>query len=107
MEINKRVIEGFNEFSVSSGQLAVAPKYAQTACLSEAEIAVWTNRVPQHEPWQRQLEIDTEFLNESTMEHKKNVRHKKQWDNDSEIGHKSISKIDGNKVIERGKLWRR
>lgn len=107
MKVNENVVKGFNEFPVSSGQLDIGPKYASTACLSDSKIAVWTNRVPQHEPWERQLEVDTKLINVATDEYKRNVRHNKQWDNDTEIGHKSISKIDGDANIDRGKFWRR
>lgn len=107
MEVNQSVVEGFTEFDISGSQVSIGPKYASTACLSEAQIAVWTNRVPKHEPWPRQLVVDTEFINASTDEHYRNVRHNFQLDPDSEEGAKLIGKLEGDTTIKRGMFWRR
>lgn len=107
MEINTDVVEGLPDFNLSPAQSAVAPPYATSACLSVSLIAPWTNRVPEHEPWPRQLSIDTKHINDATDEYKRNVRHNQQHDPDSPAGKKKISKLDGDFNIVRGKYWRR
>lgn len=107
MEINKHVVDGFTEFDIGASQQSIAPKYASIACLSEAMIAIWTNRVPQYEPWPRELMVDTKFINESTDEYMKNVNHNLQLDPDSEVGAKKIGKLEGDVTITRNKFWRR
>lgn len=95
------------DFGLSPSQSGIAPEYATAACLSDSLIAPWTNRVPEHEPWPRQLSIDTEHINGSTDEYKRNVRHKQQHDPNSATGQNLINKLDGDFSIERGKYWRR
>lgn len=79
------------------------PRQAATAAYSEAQFAVWTNRVPQHEPWPRTLMVDTEGLNAPTEEHAKNTRHNPQYDEN----HKDVGRVEGDETTERGPLWRR
>lgn len=106
MEVNNDVtIEP--DFNLSPAQQGISPIYASMACLSKSLIAPWTNRVPEHEPWPRQLSIDTEHLNSDTDEYKRNVRHKQQHDPRTDAGKKNINKLDGDFTIKRGDYWRR
>lgn len=79
------------------------PRQAAVASYSEAQFAVWTNRVPLHEPWPRTLMVDSENLNEKTDEHTRNTRHNPQYDAD----HKDVGRVEGDETTERGPLWRR
>lgn len=82
------------------------PKAADVACLSGAKKAVWTNRVPQHEPWPRTLMADS-TVDTQTDDYKKNVHHNPQYSNVGESGRKPIGKVEGDETITRGKFWRR
>lgn len=87
-----------------SGQINdYKPRQAARAHYSEAQFAVWTNRVPQHEPWPRTLMVDTEGLNAPTEEHAANTRHNPQYDAD----HKDVGRVEGDDIIIRGPFWRR
>lgn len=83
------------------------PRQAAASSPSGAIYAVWTNRVPQHEPWPRTLMVNTENLNTTTDEHEFNTRHNPQFTEDSEEGRKQIGKIEGETEITRGPFWRR
>lgn len=107
MEVNQNVVTGFQEFDMPPSQKSVAPKYASPACLSEAQLALWTNRVPQHEPWPRVMKVD-ETINKQSDEINKNVRHTDQYDNTtSPDGLQPIGRVEGTETIDRGPLWRR
>ena len=87
-----------------SGQIDdYKPRQAARAAYSEAQFAVWTNRVPQHEPWPRTLMVDTEGLNGPSEEHHSNTRHNPQYDED----HKDAGRVEGEDIIIRGPFWRR
>lgn len=104
--VNSSVVNGFEEFS-STFHVEGVPKYASPACLSDAKKALWTNRVPMHEPWPRVMKVD-ETINEKSDEPNKNVRHTDQYDNvTSPDGLKPIGKTEGTTDIPRGKFWRR
>lgn len=109
MEVNNSVVNGFNQFDLSQSQSRIAPKYAASACLSGALIALWTNRVPQHEPWPRTLKIDDSSVqNIKNDDYKKNVGHKDQYDNTTRpAGRQPIGMVEGDEDITRNDLWRR
>lgn len=103
MEVNAHVIKPFPNIDPFANLV-----YATPSCLSVAQIALWTNRVPEHEPWPRVLKGDTENKNEKTDEYKKNVHHHDQYDNEtSPKGREPIGKVEGDEVIKRGPLWLR
>jgi hypothetical protein len=107
--INQPVVTGFQEFPLNGQEQEYAPKYASPACLSEAKAALWTNRVPAHEPWPRVMKGDTTPPpNAENDEYTKNVRHHDQYDNEtSPAGLEPIGKIEGDEKITRNKFWRR
>jgi hypothetical protein len=107
--INFNVVNGFQDFNLDGLQSQYAPPYASPACLSEAKAALWTNRVPEHEPWPRVMKGDTTPPpNEMNDEYKKNVHHYDQYDNKtSPDGLEPIGKIEGDQEIKRNKFWRR
>lgn len=109
MEVNQAVVNGFQEFDMLPAQEAIAPEYADDACLSEAEIALWTNRVPDHEPWPRVMKGNTAPPpNSKNDEYKKNTKHNDQYDNVTDpSGRQPIGKVEGDEDIPRGPLWRR
>lgn len=69
--------------------------------------ALWTNRVPMHEPWPRTMMVDTPNLNTLSSEPEYNINHNPQFTDDVEEGSKSIGRIEGEDEIERGPFWRR
>lgn len=83
------------------------PRQAGVSQASDAGFALWTNRVPQHEPWPRTLMVDTPNLNKETNEHEYNINHNPQFNDDSPVGSKKINRVEGEEVIPRGKFWRR
>lgn len=83
------------------------PRQAGIAERSYAGSALWTNRVPQHEPWARTMMVDTPDLNKVTDEHGYNINHNPQFTDETDDGRKSIGRIDGDEVYERGPFWRR
>lgn len=109
MQVNKNVVNGFTEFNLGAGYDDYVPKYASPACLSDAKQALWTNRVPMHEPWARVMKGDTNPPpNSQNSEYKQNVHHYDQYDNQSNpIGIEPIGKIEGDEKIDRGMFWRR
>jgi hypothetical protein len=108
LKVNEMVVNGFVPFNTGISS-AVAPPYATPACLSEAKQALWTNRVPDHEPWPRVMKGDTNPPpNSKNEEYKKNVHHFDQYDNQSSPeGLKPIGRVEGDEDIDRGPLWRR
>lgn len=108
MEVNRHVVNGFIPFNLTPFHIPFVPIFATPACLSEAEQALWTNRVPMHEPWPRVLKVDTSNLNSQTDEYKKNIHHNDQYDNTSNPnGIQPIGKVEGNETIPRNQFWRR
>jgi len=74
----------------------------------ETELAPWTNRVPEHEPWPRVMMQDSDdtvnTVNDGPLN---NVDWIEQYDNVGEEGRKPIGKIEGTEEIERERFWRR
>jgi murein DD-endopeptidase MepM/ murein hydrolase activator NlpD len=83
------------------------PRQAGVSEQSASELALWTNRVPQHEPWARTLMVNTTGLNTTTEEHEYNTRHNPQFTDDTEAGSKGIGRVEGDDEITRGPFWRR
>lgn len=108
-QVNLPVVTGFTPFEMGTNRAAYAPPYATAACLSEAMQALWTNRVPMHEPWPRVMKGDTNPPpNSKNEEYKKNVHHFDQYDNEtSPAGLQPIGRVEGDEDIPRGPLWRR
>lgn len=72
------------------------------------QIAPWTNRVPEHEPWPRVLKQDSDDdVNSENNSYLNNVDWINQFDNVGEEGRKPIGKVEGDETIERGRFWRR
>lgn len=104
--INEPVVNGLPDYT-SELYLTGLPKRADPACLSEAKAALWTNRVPDKEPWPRVLMGDTPSANGPNDEYTKNVHHEPQYNNVGESGRKDIGIVEGDETIPRGELWRR
>ncbi len=83
------------------------PRQAGISSQSGAELALWTNRVPQHEPWGRTLMVNTPNLNAKTDEWEYNTRHNPQFTDETEAGSKGVGRIEGEEDIPRGPFWRR
>jgi Membrane proteins related to metalloendopeptidases len=79
------------------------PRQAGRAYYSEAQFALWTNRVPQHEPWPRVMMGDTLHINAPSEECDRNTRHNPQYDEN----HKDVGRVEGEDEIKRGPFWRR
>lgn len=109
MQVNQNVVTGFTPFETSSFYVPFIPKYAKQSCLSVAMQALWTNRVPEHEPWPRVMKGDTNPPpNSANDEYKKNTHHWDQYDNiTSPEGLEPIGKVEGDENIPRGEFWRR
>jgi hypothetical protein len=102
--------EYHNQVEEQSGASTVSgfmPRQAASAVSSETGPAVWTNRVPQHEPWPRTLMGNNKDLNMPSDEHEYNTKHEPQLTDSSDAGSKLIGRLEGEIVIERGPLWRR
>lgn len=84
-----------------------APKWPGISSVSGAQRAVWTNRVPTHEPWARVMMGNTLHINAESDEYTQNVNHAPQLDPDSDVGAKLIGKLEGDEYITRGPFWRR
>lgn len=97
------------DYGLSSEYIAYCPKYASVACLSDAMQALWTNRVPQHEPWPRVMKGDTTPpANAKNDEYTKNIHHNDQYDNiSSPEGLQPIGRVEGDEDIPRKDFWRR
>lgn len=83
------------------------PKEAEPSQASLTSLAVWTNRIPMHEPWARVLLVD-ETTNGPTDNYHQNVNHKPQI---ADLGTKGtsgqIGRLEGDEIIQRNKFWRR
>jgi hypothetical protein len=74
----------------------------------ETEIAAWTNRVPQHEPWPRVLMQDSDDpVNAENDGYKNNVDWIEQYDNEGQAGREPVGRVEGDETIDRGRFWRR
>ena len=83
------------------------PKRAAPTEESLTSLALWTNRMPMHEPWPRVLLVD-ETTNDSTDNYHKNVNHKPQIaDNHTEETSGKIGRLEGDEITERNPFWRR
>lgn len=95
-------------------------EYAQDAVVSEADMALWTNRVPAHEPWGRQLKCQPrrdpnadqpyDFVgnldyNDMSPQQRQDVN--RHHDNHLPDESAWVGKIDGSDTIKRNPLWRR
>lgn len=71
--------------------------------------ALWTNRVPEHEPWARVLKQDSDDnVNEQNDGYKNNVDWIDQFDDQtSPDGIEPIGKVEGDETIDRTRFWRR
>jgi len=73
------------------------------------QIAPWTNRVPEHEPWPRVLKQDKDDpVNQSNSGYKNNVAWIDQFDNGGATNSREpIGKTEGDETVTRGPFWRR
>lgn len=80
-----------------------------TVNASDTQISIWTNRVPQHEPWPRVMMQDSSApVNSTNQSYKNNVAWTPQFDNNtSPNGMEPIGRIEGDATIPRGMFWRR
>ncbi len=107
MEVNQSVVTGYTPPALDGAYSSYIPPQATPACLSMAMQALWTNRVPLHEPWPRVLKGDS-TPNAKFDEYKKNVHHLDQYDNmTSPEGLQPIGKVEGDEDITRLEFWRR
>jgi hypothetical protein len=86
--------------------------YVVTLEADATELAAWTNRVPQHEPWPRVMKQDSDdTVNEQNDGYTNNVDWIDQYDNivrdNDPSGREPIGKVEGDEEIDRGKFWRR
>jgi len=104
---NEDVVQDFENYAPSFAD--VQPPFAEKACLSLTEIAPWTNRVPDHEPWPRVMKQDLEDpQNEMNDGYKNNTDWVDQYDNvSSPKGREPIGVVEGDFENDRGPLWRR
>lgn len=107
LKVNESVINGFKQFPLSSYYFSVIPKFADKSCLSDAENAPWTNRVPEHEPWPRVMEGNTKGINSPSDEYKRNTHHRDQYVDDGDTASKQIGVVEGDHKNDRNPLWRR
>ena len=105
--VNVDVVKDYEQYNepFEDGQPPFSPK----SCLSLAEIAVWPNRVPEHEPWARVIKQDSDDpINNENDGYLNNVDSIDQYDNvSSPKGRKPIGKVEGDEAIERNQFWRR
>jgi len=106
LQVNQNVVNGLNPIPVENYYFPTLPKVANPACLSEADNAPWTNRVPQHEPWPRTL-MGNNSSNSPNNESQYNTSHVPQFVDDGGEGSHSINRVEGTDVIQRGQFWRR
>jgi hypothetical protein len=107
LKVNESVINGFKTFPLEGYYFASIPKFAKESCLSDAENAPWTNRVPEHEPWPRTMKVNTNHINTETDEYKRNTHHNDQFSDTGGKDSKDIGVVEGDYINERNDLWRR
>lgn len=105
--VNEEIVVDFEVYAESHTD--AQPVYANQSCLSDTEIAIWPNRVPEHEPWARVVKQDSDDpLNKENDGYLNNVDSIDQYDNvTSPKGRKPIGKVEGDENIERNQFWRR
>lgn len=91
----------------ASGPSITAPTIEVDPALTQ--ISIWTNRVPQHEPWPRVLEQSSDQpVNAQNTGYQNNVQWVDQFSNGAdEASAQPIGRVEGNVVIDRGMFWRR
>lgn len=83
------------------------PRVADPSRPSLTSLAVWTNCKPEHEPWARQLLMDS-TVNERSTGPDYNVNHFPQFDDDNtEETSGQIGRIYGNYETPRNPFWKR
>jgi hypothetical protein len=83
------------------------PKQAAPSQVSQTSLAVWTNRMPMHEPWPRVLLVDS-TTNKPTDSYHFNVNHLPQIaDLGTEKTSGQIGRLEGDEITERNPFWRR
>lgn len=107
LKVNEDVINGFKPFPIGGFYTSLIPKFASSSCLSDAENAPWTNRVPDHEPWPRVMEVNTKGIDKPTDEYKRNTHHNDQYIDDGGAASEAIGVVEGDQTNQRGKYWRR
>lgn len=84
-----------------------APRQARTTRPSLTSLAVWTNCMPQHEPWARQL-LMNDTVNSPDSGPEYNVNHFPQWDDDNTEAHSGkIGRVYGIEETKRNPFWKR
>lgn len=75
----------------------------------ETQIAPWTNRVPDHEPWPRVIMQDSDdTVNSQNSGYINNVDWVEQYDNTTTPdGREPIGQVEGDEELDRGMFWRR
>jgi hypothetical protein len=93
---------------IAAGGSAITPDNI-VAIASATQISIWTNRVPQHEPWPRVIMQDfNDTVNTQNNGYLNNVAWVPQYDNStSPAGMEPIGKVEGDQTIDRGMFWRR
>lgn len=86
---------------------AYRPRMPAVALKSGVVGALLPNRKPGHEPWPRNLCVNTIFINGSTDEYEYNTRLNPQHDTSTSTGSQLIGRLEGDKTINRGPFWRR
>jgi hypothetical protein len=104
--VNQSVVTGLQPFPVDPVYGASMPKIASPACLSDADSAPMTNRVPQHEPWPRGL-MGNSTTNGPSDQSEYNTGHEPQFTDDGGTGSHSINRVEGEDTLDRGQFWRR
>lgn len=111
--LHDAIDQGFNVRQEPLGADAEGTLYefqgrqAGKALPADVAYALWTNRVPEHEPWARTMMVDTDKINKETDQHDYNTSHNQQLDPESDVGAKLIGKLEGDEYITRGPFWRR
>lgn len=83
------------------------PKQADPSQLSLTSLAVWTNRMPMHEPWARVLLVD-DTTNAPTDSYEFNVNHNPQIaDEGTKKTSGQIGRLEGDEITPRNPFWRR
>lgn len=105
--INEEVVVDFEQYNDKFEE--IQPTFAEKSQVSLTEIALWPNRVPEHEPWPRVMKQDSDDpVNEQNDGYLNNVDSIDQYDNvTSPEGREPIGQVEGDETIERNQFWRR
>lgn len=107
IQVNAAIINAIGDFPLDSTYASVMPTLASVSCLSDADSAPWTNRVPTHEPWPRTMSQNT-TTNAVSDQCDYNTAHEPQFvDDGGGIGSYSINRVEGEDTITRNQFWRR